>query len=221
MKPTKNRVFCRDCERTKMLFETEKKAENFIVFNQEEIKEESGIAPQRSYFCQFCGGWHVTSIKEKIGISKNEKLFEDYLKEKAEQIKRKELAAEVKKKEKVEQIKIASEQIIIRKEEKQNEIKLKFENEIKLLDVNQVVDFFSEKIESLLKEIKHLKERKHLSSLNSIVEKEKLAELHEELQVLYTIRKGNKLKNTSSSAEKLRQKETEEWRLWWDNNNNK
>ena len=49
MKPTKNKVFCKDCGRTKMLFETEKKAENFIKFNKEEIEAESGYGPQRSY----------------------------------------------------------------------------------------------------------------------------------------------------------------------------
>ena len=82
MKPTRNKVFCRDCGRTKMLFETEKKADNFIAFNQEEIEIETGRSPKRSYFCQFCGGWHTTSIKEKIGISRNEKLLNDYLEKK-------------------------------------------------------------------------------------------------------------------------------------------
>lgn len=39
MKPTKNRVYCRDCGRVKMLFETEKQADTFIRFNREEIAE--------------------------------------------------------------------------------------------------------------------------------------------------------------------------------------
>ena len=64
MKPTKNRVFCKDCGRSKMLFETEKKATTFIKFNGEDIEKESGFKPERSYFCTFCGGWHVTSKKE-------------------------------------------------------------------------------------------------------------------------------------------------------------
>jgi hypothetical protein len=89
MKPRKNRVFCRDCERNKMLFDTEKKANNFIAFNQDEIKAETGFAPQRSYYCIFCLGWHVTSIKEEIGISKNEVLLEKYLREKEEKKERK------------------------------------------------------------------------------------------------------------------------------------
>ena len=37
MKPTKNRVYCRDCGRVKMLFETEKQADTFIRFNRDEI----------------------------------------------------------------------------------------------------------------------------------------------------------------------------------------
>lgn len=61
MKPSKSRVYCPECGRKKILFETEKKALNFIKFNSEEIEEESGRAPIRAYYCEFCGGWHVTS----------------------------------------------------------------------------------------------------------------------------------------------------------------
>ncbi len=46
MKPIKNKVFCKNCGRTKMLFDTEKKAENFIKFNKEEIETESGYGPK-------------------------------------------------------------------------------------------------------------------------------------------------------------------------------
>jgi hypothetical protein len=76
MKPTKNKVFCNNCNRAKMLFETEKKAENFIRFNKEEIEAETGIGPQRAYYCLFCGGWHITHFKEPRGKTRNEKLFE-------------------------------------------------------------------------------------------------------------------------------------------------
>lgn len=65
-----------------MLFETEKKANRFIEFNKEEIQEESGYSPQRSYFCLFCGGWHVTSIKEEIGTTKKEFMYQQYLEQK-------------------------------------------------------------------------------------------------------------------------------------------
>ena len=61
MKPTKNKVFCIDCGRTKQLFESEKKANNFIKFNSEEILEQGEKTPVRSYYCLSCGGWHVTS----------------------------------------------------------------------------------------------------------------------------------------------------------------
>ena len=61
MKPTKNRVYCYGCNKTKMLFESKTKADNFIAFNSEGMLEENGKAPVRSYYCEFCGGYHVTS----------------------------------------------------------------------------------------------------------------------------------------------------------------
>ncbi len=60
MKPIKNRVFCSDCGRVKMLFPSEEKANNFIAFNAEAMTADGGKAPGRSYFCTACGGWHVT-----------------------------------------------------------------------------------------------------------------------------------------------------------------
>lgn len=44
-----------------MLFETKSKADNFIKFNKDNILEENGYAPVRSYYCEFCCGYHVTS----------------------------------------------------------------------------------------------------------------------------------------------------------------
>lgn len=63
MKPTKNRVFCIQCLRHKMLFESESKALNFINYNSDAVKEENGFAPIRAYYCSACGGWHVTHHK--------------------------------------------------------------------------------------------------------------------------------------------------------------
>ena len=40
MKPSKNKVFCYDCGRNKMLFETEKKANTFLKFNADVIEED-------------------------------------------------------------------------------------------------------------------------------------------------------------------------------------
>lgn len=61
MKPTRNKHFCNGCGRTKMLFESQSKADNFIKFNGEAMLEETGRMPVRSYYCEFCGGYHVTS----------------------------------------------------------------------------------------------------------------------------------------------------------------
>lgn len=83
MRPIKNRVHCRECGRAKMLFETEKKADTFIKFNSEDIESESGFSPNRSYYCIFCNGWHVTSKKESINIkSKTERVLEMYKQDK-------------------------------------------------------------------------------------------------------------------------------------------
>ena len=76
MKPNKSFVYCTDSNRRKMLFETEKKAENFMKFNNEEIEKESGYSPQRSYYCIFCTGWHLTSNKKILLSSTKEKLVE-------------------------------------------------------------------------------------------------------------------------------------------------
>ena len=61
MKPSK-RIYCRECGREKIVFETEKKALNFIKWNADEIESESGRRPVRAYYCECCGGYHVTSM---------------------------------------------------------------------------------------------------------------------------------------------------------------
>ena len=61
MKPIRNKIFCYGCRKHKMLFETQTKADNFIRYNSEGILEENGKAPARSYYCEICGGYHVTS----------------------------------------------------------------------------------------------------------------------------------------------------------------
>lgn len=61
MSHTKNRVQCVECNKPKLLFATKKEAELFIKFNADNIKQESGYAPIRAYYCRHCGGWHVTS----------------------------------------------------------------------------------------------------------------------------------------------------------------
>lgn len=73
-KPTKNRVYCPDIQRTKMLFKTQTKADRFIKFNESELRNNGTVRFKhlRSYYCQVCGGWHIThanlseeEIKEK------------------------------------------------------------------------------------------------------------------------------------------------------------
>lgn len=59
MKPNNNRVMCPECFKQKMLFETQKQADNFIKWNGEDIDTHGGEL--RSYFCPACGGYHITS----------------------------------------------------------------------------------------------------------------------------------------------------------------
>lgn len=90
MKPTKNVIFCPDCQRRKMLFESEAKALNFIKFNGEEIEELNGRAPIRAYYCEACAGWHLTSKEALYDVaSPTEKIINRYhaQKEKLQKIK--------------------------------------------------------------------------------------------------------------------------------------
>lgn len=80
MKPIKNKYYCNGSGKSKMLFETEKKAENFMKFNSDIIKLETGYSPIRSYFCIYCNGWHVTSqAKLTFGTSRIERTLEKEL----------------------------------------------------------------------------------------------------------------------------------------------
>ena len=73
MKP-KNLIFCIGCQKSKMLFESKAKADNFIKYNSKDIYEEKGKAPVRSYYCEMCGGFHVTSNpSEKAGEKLNQR----------------------------------------------------------------------------------------------------------------------------------------------------
>lgn len=102
MRP-KNRVYCIAGGRSKMLFETEKKALTFIKFNKDEIEEETGYAPIRAYYCDVCFGWHVTHIPDGSKIEMQQQILQEYndykeksAKMKAQQAKeRKELLAKL------------------------------------------------------------------------------------------------------------------------------
>ena len=72
MKP-KYRVYCPAIRRTKMLFETEKKALLFIEYNGHELEKDGKKAENlRAYFCSACGGWHITS--KNLPVEKQEEL---------------------------------------------------------------------------------------------------------------------------------------------------
>lgn len=58
-KPKNNRVMCPDCGRAKMLFESERKASDFIKWNGDDIDTHGGEL--RPYYCPACCGWHITS----------------------------------------------------------------------------------------------------------------------------------------------------------------
>lgn len=60
MSKPKNRIYCPIAYRPKMLFETEEKAMRFIRMNADQF---DGKVPIRAYFCNGCGGWHVTHRK--------------------------------------------------------------------------------------------------------------------------------------------------------------
>ncbi len=82
MKPTKNVVFCIGCQRPKMLFESQSKADNFMKYNSDAILEENGKAPVRSYYCEFCCGYHVTSdpsLTHGQELNKRDKSLQDKL----------------------------------------------------------------------------------------------------------------------------------------------
>lgn len=57
MKP-KNRIWCPDCGRPKMLFKTERKAQDFIRWNGGDMKY--GGDKLRAYYCPSCCGWHIS-----------------------------------------------------------------------------------------------------------------------------------------------------------------
>ena len=61
MKP-KNRVFCPDCGRQKMVFESERKAQDFIRWNSGEIPGGNRLHP---YYCKACCGWHISHVEHR------------------------------------------------------------------------------------------------------------------------------------------------------------
>ena len=192
MKPTKNKVFCKNCDRTKMLFETERKAENFMKFNSEEIQEESGYSPQRSYYCLFCGGWHVTSLKDKVGLSRKEQFLEEI--EQQKQVNPKEP--------KIKQ------NVNPENKEKYEGIRHDLENQLKEMSALQKEIFLNENASLLKKEIEQLN--------SSGKDKEKLKTVRQTLEIVHILKKQNGFQKSNPKMDK--ENELEAWRLWLEKN---
>lgn len=78
MKPTRNRFYCPACNKPKMQFATQKKAERFLLFNAEEILQESGRCPVRAYYCDACASWHTTSLPSFSKLSSTDIMARRY-----------------------------------------------------------------------------------------------------------------------------------------------
>lgn len=59
-----SRILCPQCGRRKHLFETEKEAVLFLVYNGDLIESQNGKRPLRVYWCDACAGYHTTHLKE-------------------------------------------------------------------------------------------------------------------------------------------------------------
>ena len=187
MKPTKNKVFCVAVQRFKMLFENEKKAENFMKFNNEQIEIESGYSPKRSYFCTSCGGWHLTSMHQKIGLSKNEQILEQLIEQ--------------------------NQKMPTIKAEKKDKMFNDLESHIIELDIPQKELFFSEQIDILKKQIEQLLASPNSSNLETL----KNLRLNLESIYLIRKKYGYQIeKKINQKVEDDRKQATEQWRLWFE-----
>lgn len=55
------KVFCEKSKAKKHLFPTQEKAEKYMQNMILNVRELEGGLPQRVYYCESCGGWHMTS----------------------------------------------------------------------------------------------------------------------------------------------------------------
>ena len=76
----KNRVLCPDCDREKILFETEKKANLFIEYNWESLTDNKDKL--RVYYCPACCGYHISSHKYNGDNRNTDRLINKYNKDK-------------------------------------------------------------------------------------------------------------------------------------------
>lgn len=76
MSKPKNRIFCPDCGKQKMLFESESKANSFIKWNKDSLINGDKL---RAYYCPACCGWHISHQKyHKDMDGRTDKLIEAY-----------------------------------------------------------------------------------------------------------------------------------------------
>lgn len=72
----KNRVMCPDCGKSKQLFETERKANDFIKWNGDSIEHGESL---RAYYCPSCCGWHISHQKYRPMYDRNtDRLLDAY-----------------------------------------------------------------------------------------------------------------------------------------------
>lgn len=85
MKPKNNSYWCPDCNRPKMRFDTEKKAQNFIKYNGSDILKEGQTIDQiRVYYCPSCCAYHITTKPHKKSYdNRTDILINNYKKDKA------------------------------------------------------------------------------------------------------------------------------------------
>lgn len=215
LKPSKSKVYCADCGRSKMLFQTEKKAANFIRFNAEVIEAESGFCPQRTYFCMFCCGWHVTSKLVPSGISLMEKHLGRYFKEKEAKSAPKSVVQAVPQKAIAPRIPTIRRKPAPPKEPQApnfEELRAQriqvLEDQVSAMEEAQKEKFFIEKILLLNAEIAALSEATRMDARRN------LKELRHDLQNLHTVKNLHGFRYLNSRHEAVKEINREGWRVW-------
>ena len=199
MKPIRNRFFCEDCGRVKMLFETQKKADTFMEFNSKEIVEETGYKPERSYYCAYCGGWHVTSNKEQLDIkSRTEKVLDSYKQEKKQKTELK-IKKQIQTKEEIQKSVLQAHKKELERELKAYEIPLKEQAALK--KAQAIEQKKKQREQAVLEKANALKQKKKekaaLEKVQAIEQKKK----QDEQNVLIRSKKIIELKSILHHAE--------------------
>lgn len=158
MKPTKSKVYCLDAGRSKILFESEKKAGNFLKFNTNEILKTANHAPVRSYFCKACNGWHVTSSAVVLNIPTHvDKVMDSFHEEQKNRAEWKE---------KLKDVRHASTEMSLKLleaiDKRIAEIQKKIENKAAAADIRMLLEDSLNDLASAKKFVGHVKRKKIL-----------------------------------------------------------